>query len=211
MKVKVCGMRDPGNIAEVAALEPDYMGFILFDRSPRYASATPGGALRHLPESICKVGVFVDATCDAVYEAVARWRFDAVQLHGVETPELCAAVRKLCPVIKAIWVASERAAPVAPVVGLYADSVDYLLFDTHTPNYGGSGRQFDWDVLDDYDGAKPFFLGGGVGPKDAERINAVKISSLHAVDLNSRFETAPGIKDAAALAKFIKSVRYEQD
>jgi len=205
MKIKVCGMRDPQNIASVAELKPDYMGFIFYERTPRYAGNMPPEAVHALPDDICRVGVFVNATYSEICSIADKYRLDMVQLHGDEPAEFCASIRKLRPVIKSV--AIESAGDVGFYAGLYADVVDYLLFDTRTPLFGGSGQRFDWEVLETYTGDTPFFLSGGVGPEDARCLNDLRLPAMHAVDVNSRFETAPALKNIELLKEFIKTVK----
>lgn len=204
LKLKVCGMRDPHNIAEVAALAPDYMGFIFYEKSPRYAGNLAPEVVYILPSSICRVGVFVNASQEEIETTVRKYRLDRVQLHGAESPELCNALRKVCPVVKAISV--RDAADVQESTRRYEGAVDYLLFDTKTPLYGGSGEQFDWSSLDSYDGGTEFFLSGGIGLDDAQRLHGLDMPLLHAVDINSRFETEPGVKDTVKLERFFREL-----
>lgn len=201
--LKVCGMRDADNIASVAALAPDYLGFIFYGRSPRYVGEMPSETLRKVPSSICKVGVFVDSAPEYIRETVDRYGLDMVQLHGGESLRLCREIRKMCPVIKAFRV--RQAADLRSVVK-YAGVCDFFLFDTPADGFGGSGRQFDWSVLSDFESPLPFFLSGGIGPGDADRIGLFGHPALAAVDVNSRFETAPGVKDVALLAEFIRKM-----
>jgi len=204
-KIKVCGMRDPQNIASVAELRPDYIGFIFYRRSVRYAGELPREVLRALPEEICKVGVFVNASHNEICSVVDKYGLDIVQLHGDESAAFCASIRKVRPVIKSVGIGS--ADDMKFYTNLYADSVDYLHFDTQTPLFGGSGKRFDWEILEEYGGGTPFFLGGGVGPEDAVHLKNLRLPALHAVDVNSRFETAPALKDTELLKEFIKTVK----
>ena len=203
MKIKVCGMRDPKNIALVADLKPDYMGFIFYKRSFRYAGNMPAAALYTLPATICKVGIFVNSSYSEICRHIDTYRLDMVQLHGDETVEFCASVRKICPVIKSVGIALEEDMENPR----YDGAVDYLLFDTKSPFYGGSGERFDWDILKKYDRDTPFFISGGVGEEDAFRLTALQLPAFYAVDLNSRFETFPALKDTELLKKFIETVR----
>ena len=204
MKVKVCGMRDPQSIREIGALRPDYMGFVFYPPSPRFAGRLDPDALAALPASIRRTGVFVDASREEVEAAVVRYGLAAVQLHGRETPELCARLRERCEVIKAFGIAG---AEDLRAVRKYEEVCDLLLFDTRTPAHGGSGRRFDWETLRAYDGRLPFLLSGGIGPEDAGRVRNFSHPRYAGVDLNSRFETSPGCKDAEAVKNFIKSIR----
>lgn len=195
MKVKVCGMRDPDNIRQLAALPVDLVGLIFHEPSPRHAGGLAAGLL---PPSPPAVGVFVDAPLEVVLERVGRHALHAVQLHGDEPPAYREALRRRgIKVIKALHVATAAdLRATAPA----EESSDYLLFDAATP---GSGKKFDWGLLRAYAGRLPFFLGGGVGPGDAAALRRLRHPLLHAVDVNSRFETAPGLKNIQAIEQFI--------
>ena len=199
-------MRDPKNIASVAELRPDYMGFIFYERSPRYVGNMSEQTIAALSKEICKVGVFVNASYDEIGRIVDKYRLDMVQLHGEESAEFCETVRKQCPVIKGVGV--ESADDVNKSSKRYASAVDYLLFDSKTPAYGGSGKKFDKGVLDSYVGDVPFFLSGGIGPDDY----ALNVQKLYAIDVNSRFETEPALKDIKLLNDFFERIKnYEQN
>ncbi|MDR3094950.1 MAG: phosphoribosylanthranilate isomerase [Bacteroidales bacterium] len=201
MKLKICGMRFPENIAEIAGLQPDYLGFIFYEKSPRYAGDLAPEVVRTLPANIQKTGVFVNAAENFIAETVEKYQLNLIQLHGNESLEICLAMRKIRPVVKAISV--ETANDVVHAAVTYQNTVDYFLFDTKTPLFGGSGAQFDWSALTAYTGNTPFFLSGGIGADDAERLKTLQHLQLHAIDVNSRFETTPGMKDAAELRKFM--------
>jgi phosphoribosylanthranilate isomerase len=154
------------------------------------------------------VGVFVNATYDEIGRTIDKYRLNMAQLHGDEPAEFCALVRKLCPVIKAVSVESVEDIKQAPK--LYATAVDYLLFDTRTPIYGGAGKKFDWRMLDYYSEKIPFFLSGGIGANDYN-LNEIKLpAGFHAVDVNSRFETAPALKDIKLLTKFFNHIQNQK-
>ena len=208
--VKVCGMRDAENILAIDGLSVDLMGFIFWPKSSRYVSERP----TYLPTNCKRVGVFVDATIDDIKQKIEEYRLDFVQLHGHESPDYIRALRVIdgFPVdtrlIKAISVSSrDDIATYKDYEGL----VDYFLFDTKCPSVGGSGLQFDWSVLSAYDGNTPFLLSGGIGPDDAERLTShlSPLTSKHCagIDLNSRFEVAPALKDINKLKEFINTIR----
>jgi phosphoribosylanthranilate isomerase len=207
MKIKVCGMTYPDNIAALAALPVDLVGFIFYPPSPRCLRLAPH-ELPPLPPAIRKVGVFVDRDAADVLHTVADYGLHAMQLHGQEPPEQCAALRAHATVIKAFRVAAEadfrQCAP-------YAGACDYFLFDTRTPLHGGSGIAFDWRILSAYTGDTPFLLSGGVGAADAPAIRHLQHPQRYGVDLNSRFETAPGRKDINLLQRFIDELRVTND
>lgn len=235
MIIKVCGMRDAENIRDVARLDIDMMGFIFYPQSPRYvqmissmAGIIPdyseerlrrvrgkdGGSAQAMAHRIQRVGVFVDDMPQSIVTRVYNYRLDYVQLHGDESRVMIDNLRNtLVPdiqphirIIKAICVKDRDD------IRRYQDfegSVDLFLFDTQTDAYGGSGRQFDWSVLDAYDGQTPFLLSGGIGPDDAEKVKRFHHPRFAGVDLNSRFETAPGVKDVEKLKTFINEIRHE--
>ena len=201
--IKVCGMREPDNIRDVAALGVDWIGMIFWPGSPRCVAAPPDCP----PGGPARVGVFVDATADDIAAHVADYGLSLVQLHGQEPPAFVAGLRRVLGpsvgVVKAVSVSSR--ADVA-VCRQYEPYVDYFLFDTRCPTVGGSGRQFDWSVLAAYEGARPFLLSGGIGPDDAARVARFSHPRCAGIDVNSRFETAPARKDVAALERFLKSL-----
>lgn len=221
--IKVCGMRHADNIRQVEALGPDWMGLIFWPRSSRCVDRCPD----YLPTRARRVGVFVDQPADEIVRIARDYRLDAIQLHGHETPaDLCrlrtaldaargarpdgqaadttAAAGTAPALIKAFSISTaadlERTAD-------YDGAADYLLFDTKTPLAGGSGRQFDWRVLDAYHGTTPFLLSGGIGPDDTGRLAAFHHPRCIGIDLNSRFELEPGLKDIGKLKTFIKKIR----
>lgn len=209
--IKVCGMREPDNIRRVEALRPDYMGFICWAGSRRNVTGRPD----YLPAACRRTGVFVDPSPTEVAERVEQLGLDAVQLHGHETPEFCRAVKQICgrdgqavELVKAFSIAPD--APF-PVTADYETACDYFLFDTSCPTAGGSGRTFDWDVLTAYDGRRPFFLSGGIGPDSIEALRHFDHPRWAGVDLNSRFEISPALKDAEALSRFIKALKEQTD
>ncbi|MBQ8968986.1 MAG: phosphoribosylanthranilate isomerase [Bacteroidaceae bacterium] len=201
MIIKICGMRDAQNIREVEALRPTMMGFICWEKSPRYVAQAPS----YLPSCI-HVGVFVNPTLEYVSLMARLLRLDRLQLHGTESPAFCQmAVRATgLPLIKAIPVRTrEDIDAYLPYVGI----ADMLLFDTPGPQVGGSGQHFDWDTLHHYAGPVPFLLAGGIGPSDASRVRQFRHPLFLGIDVNSRFETAPAQKDAHLLKTFIEQLR----
>lgn len=208
--VKVCGMRDADNIRAVEALGIEWMGFICWPGSPRYVSHTPV----YMPATVRRVGVFVDPTVPDVIVHARRLRLDILQLHGAETPAFCRQLRAAltaegmppAAVVKAFRIADVH--DLAPTEHYrQGDDVDYFLFDTRTPLAGGSGRQFDWHILDAYRQPVPFLLSGGIGPDDARRLSAYDHPRCIGFDINSRFETAPAMKDVQAIQRFLAALR----
>ncbi len=196
--IKVCGMREPDNIRAVETLGIDLMGFIFWPKSSRYVSERPA----YLPTHCKRVGVFVDEDLETVRRIADEYALDYIQLHGHESREYCAQLNGL-KLIKAISVSGHDD---IATYKTYEGLVDYFLFDTKCPSVGGSGQQFDWSVLSAYDGSTPFLLSGGIGPDDAERVKAFHHSKCIGIDLNSRFELSPGLKDVAALRKFLNEI-----
>ncbi len=198
MKIKVCGLTDhPANreIAQMAGI--DLLGFIFYERSKRFTQQTIASDGKN------RVGVFVNATSETIRTAIRTHTLDIVQLHGDETPELCRELRTTAIVIKAVGIANEIDFRIIPQ---YYGTVDYLLFDTKTPEYGGSGVVFPWEVLRNYTGETPFFLSGGIGPESVPELKQLKHTQLAGIDLNSRFETAPGIKDPVLVRQFLTAL-----
>ena len=200
--IKVCGMREADNIREVEALGIDLMGFIFWPKSKRYVAERP----QYLPTQVKKVGVFVDATLEDIRQHIQDYQLDIIQLHGHETPDFIAQLSIFnfqFSIIKAFNIAiAEDLAQTKPYEGI----VDYFLFDTKAQLPGGSGEQFDWSVLSHYEGTTPFLLSGGIGPDDAERIKSFHHPRCIGIDLNSRFEIAPGLKDVNQLKDFISNL-----
>lgn len=207
MLIKVCGMREPGNIAAVASLHPDMMGFIFYPLSPRYAGNLLPEAVQALPPDIQKTGVFVNEDEAVLFDRVERYGIDVIQLHGTESPDFCRKCRdRGFRVVKAVGIAG---AEDFGVCDAYTGCCDMLLFDTKSRKHGGTGQAFDWELLKSYRGELPFLLSGGIGAADVSRIQALPQERLAGIDLNSRFETAPGIKDYELLAAFIEELRSE--
>lgn len=189
MKLKVCGMREAENIRELVGLNPDYIGMIFFPKSARFVSEQP--LVEFAPSK--KVGVFVNASTGEMKEKVVSFGLHVLQLHGSEPVEQIEELRDLgVELIKVFSVVDEL--PLEQMKA-YAPLVDYFLFDTKTPDYGGSGQKFDWDVLLGYDLGIPFFLSGGIDLEDLDAIQQLDLKDLYAIDVNSRFELSPGVKD----------------
>ncbi len=198
MIIKVCGMRDPVNIKDVEELGVDWQGFIFWPSSSRYVSEKPA----YLPTKTKRVGVFVDANIEEVLATAEKYALDIIQLHGDERPDYCQWLKANSQqqLIKAFNIATaEDLQQTKPYEGL----VDYFLFDTKAKMVGGNGTQFDWSVLSAYRGNTPFLLSGGIGPDDAEKVRNFHHPQLAGIDLNSRFELSPALKDIEKLKQFI--------
>lgn len=205
--VKVCGMREAENICEVEALGIDLMGFIFWPKSSRYVSERPA----YLPTNCKRVGVFVDEDIETVKRIAEDYALDYIQLHGHELADYCAQLRGF-KLIKAFNIATtEDFKQTEPYTGI----VDYFLFDTKGKSVGGNGEKFDWSVLSAYDDNTPFLLSGGIGPDDAEVLTShfspLTSKKCVGIDLNSRFEIAPGLKDINKLKDFLNALNNEQD
>ena len=208
MIIKVCGMRDSRNIREVENLAPDMMGFMCWSGSKRYVSCRPD----YLPK-VCRVGVFVNPTADEVMSKVRELGLNRIQLHGTETPQLCRTIHKATglPIMKAVQIESRDDFNRCSAYER-ADGVDMFLFDTKCSGWGGSGQEFDWSMLESYDGSNPFILAGGIGLGAEERIVDINHPKFRGIDLNSRFETGPAFKEISKLSVFINNIRnYEQN
>lgn len=223
--IKVCGMRRPDNIRAVAQLPVDMMGFIFCPSSKRYVGMAPSlsgtlpdtadAAISGLPSAaghrIAKVGVFVDATVQDIITRVVGFRLDAVQLHGSESPTFirnlkATVIPDISPGLKVFKAVSMSSAADIGRCAQYDGLVDMFVFDTKCDGYGGSGRQFDWTLLDLYKGSTPFLLSGGIGIADVGRIRDFRHPMFAGIDINSRFETEPGVKDVELVSRFIRQL-----
>lgn len=223
MIVKVCGMRDAENIKEVSALGVDLIGFIFQPISPRFVKMVNSEA-GILPDYVAKemevkggkqpkrVGVFVDEMPQSIITRVVTFGLDYIQLHGQEPRETCENLRAtldpdIKPGIKIIKAINVTTAEDIQKYKEYVGAVDLFLFDAKTHLAGGSGQQFDWSVLQAYDGDTPFLLSGGIGPEDAERVKAFHHPKCIGIDLNSKFEIEPALKNVDKLREFLSKVR----
>lgn len=196
LKWKVCGLKDAGNIEEVLSLEPDYIGFIFYEQSPRYVGNLSSGFAASIA-SAKKVGVFVNAEVEMIEKAIAEYGLDAVQLHGEEEVSVCKHLKNSgLEVLKAFGISP---AFDWSVLDGYVPVVDYFLFDTKHCAYGGSGQVFDWSLLKSYRHDVPYFLSGGLDVHHIGELLQIEDNRFYAVDVNSRFEISPGMKDVALL------------
>lgn len=208
MKIKICGMREAGNLLAIADLNPDFLGFIFYEKSTRCVRDVLAASVLHgLPQSICKVGIFVDADLAAVQAATCQYHLDFVQLHGTESPAYCQQARALgLRLVKAFAV--DNSFDFAQL-DAYAPLCDYFLFDTKGELPGGNGTAFDWSVLAGYTGTTPFFLSGGLGLTNVNELLHFQHSHLCGFDFNSQLETAPGLKDVDATRQLLERLRDE--
>lgn len=207
IRLKICGMKYSENIQEIAALKPDYLGFIFWDKSSRKFE------LKELPKldsNIKKVGVFVDASLEEIQNKIKTFQLDFIQLHGKESVDYCANLKnEKVEIIKAFSIKNDFD---FNQLKAYENVVDFFLFDTKGKLPGGNGTTFDWQVLENYNLQKPFFLSGGIGLTEISKTKEFLDSDLsnycYAIDVNSRFETEPGLKNKIDLEKF-KKLLYE--
>lgn len=196
IKIKVCGMRDADNIREVAALSPNYLGFIFYPKSPRFV----GNEFKisaSLPSSITRVGVFVNESTQFILMKSKSAGFTVVQLHGNESPDQAAALKDSgLQVVKVFSVGDDFNFAVTKP---YESSSDYFLFDTKGKLFGGNAKTFNWNILNQYDQQVPFFLSGGLSFENLHGIKDLQQMNLHALDLNSGVELLPGLKDPAKI------------
>ena len=238
MQIKVCGMRDADNIHAVSQLGVNMIGFIFYPESPRYVRmiSSNAGLMPDYSEqrynAVCKqaskntapcteswqgsyVGVFVDDMPQNIISRIYNYNLDYVQLHGNESVVMIDNLRRsvdpdIKPGLKIIKAISVEKPEDIDKYKSYEGHVDLFLFDTKCATVGGSGEQFDWSVLSRYDGNTPFLLSGGIGPDDAERVLAFHHPKCIGIDLNSKFETAPAVKDVEVLKGFIAEIRKEK-
>jgi phosphoribosylanthranilate isomerase len=194
MKLKICGMKYPENMLEVGSLLPDYMGFIFWPKSARYFD----GEMPDLPKSIRKTGVFVNESIPVIEEKITKYDLQAIQLHGQESVAFCLELKtKFGAEIEIIKVFSADENFDFSVLKPYEAVCDYFLFDTKGKLPGGNGTTFDWKILENYPSTKPFFLSGGIGIAELDSIKEILKTNLplYAIDINSKFEIEPGIKN----------------
>lgn len=206
IKVKICGMKERANIEEIAALKPDYMGFIFYRNSPRFVGERFN--LDWFQYDIKKVGVFVNQPLEEVVDLATYNCLDVVQLHGSEGIAYCEILSERKPELK-IW----KSFSVYPGFDLaemeaYRDATDAYLLDTKDELLGGSGRSFDWEILKKLDGSKDIVLAGGIGPENIEKVLGLKGQGIKiaVVDVNSKTETSPGIKSILLAEEVINKV-----
>ncbi len=197
LKIKICGMREPQNIKDVDALNPDYLGFIFYPPSPRYINKNP----YDIPATKAKkVGVFVNADINTIIKRAGEYKINTIQLHGNELPEICTMLTGLgYEVFKAFKVDNNTK---AKEMEAYANTCTAFLFDTKTGKHGGSGKKFNWDKLNEIAYINKFFISGGISENDVDAILNLNYKNLIGLDLNSRFEIEPGLKDIRKLQKF---------
>ena len=202
-------MRDEKNILEVLEEPPDYMGFIFYKESSRYAGEMPKAVTEFIPGYVCKIGVFVNSTLEEIKDTVIKYQLDSVQLHGAESPEFCQKLKVLLATreVTIIKVFSIGENFNFDTLKPYDDIVDYYLFDTKGKLPGGNGYTFDWKLLKNYSGDKPYFLSGGIAPEHIIELEKLDMKGLFAIDINSKFEVKPAIKNIEKTTEFIRKLR----
>jgi len=198
-------MCDPLNVKEIGQTNPDFMGYIFYPGSPRYVGEEPEMAIFHnVPPGIKRIGVFLNEDNHKILNLSNRSGLDMIQLHGNESPVSCLQLKSSgLLIIKVFNIDNEFS---FENLMQYMPGCDYFLFDTKSEKPGGSGRKFNWEKLEEYTLDKPFFLSGGIGPEDSGIIKTIENRGFFAVDVNSRFEDAPGIKNVDLVKTFIKSI-----
>jgi len=199
LKIKVCGMKFTQNREQVEALGVDMLGYIFYSPSQRFVGETPDTGLFNSEKS--KVGVFVNENAFEILALAKNLDFEYIQLHGKENPKTCNILKNQgLKILKAFSIDEEFKFKTTTA---FEGVVDYFLFDTKTKQHGGSGKKFNWKMLDTYSGEIPFFLSGGIKPEDAQTIKSLSHPKLAGVDLNSGFEDEPGLKNIKKLTQFI--------
>ncbi|MBL0271345.1 MAG: phosphoribosylanthranilate isomerase [Chitinophagaceae bacterium] len=200
MNIKVCGITDMKQLQQLDGLDIEFAGLIFYPESPRYVGdKLSKKEVKKADFDLRKVGVFVNPELIDVLDAIDEYGLDVVQLHGDESAEMCDDLSSEVEVIKAFRITGDE--DIDELVAPYDAVCDYYLFDTGglKESFGGTGQQFDWNILSKAKIEKPFFLSGGIGVEDLARVKAFKHPDLFGVDVNSKFESAPGIKDMSKI------------
>jgi len=209
MKIKVCGLTQSDQLKQVDELNVDYAGLIFYQRSQRFVlNKLHSEEVRKLNLAIQKVGVFVNASEEDIMTQIELYELDMVQLHGDETPAFCKHISNAVSVIKAFRITKNNEQNIDWMIKPYEECCDYYLFDTNRNGaYGGTGEKFDWQILKNNKINKPFFLSGGIGFDDVEKVKGLQHPFLYAVDVNSRFEIEPGVKNIGQVEMFVKQFK----
>lgn len=209
MKIKVCGNTLPQQVNALDGIGITFAGFIFYPKSPRYMTMKISPEkMRQIKGKIIKVGVFVNPTYDELMKTVDEYRLDMVQLHGDESPKFCDKIADYISVIKAFRLSDNDS--IMHMTQSYSEMCDFFMFDTLGAGYGGTGKKFDWTVLQKSPPAKPYFLSGGIESGDEGRLgNFLETSAgdkLFAIDINTKFEISPGVKDVNSIRKFAENL-----
>src|SRR4030095_14478004 len=210
VRIKVCGVTLAAQLEALDEMGVDLAGFIFYSKSPRYmVNKIPADYLRKFRGRIAKVGVFVNMPYEELMRTVEDYRLDMVQLHGDEIPRYCEQVSNYITVVKAFRLSEND--PIEWMAKPYDEACDMYMFDTLGAGYGGTGKKFDWNVLKNITINKLFFLSGGIEPADVEKLKAFAkeeiAKKIFAVDINSKFETSPGVKDIEKVREFVEELR----
>ncbi|MFN8134232.1 MAG: phosphoribosylanthranilate isomerase [Bacteroidales bacterium] len=201
MELKVCGITSSETIRALIPMNINRLGFIFYHKSARYVyGKLIEDGLKEIPDHIKKTGVFVNTERAEIEQIVDRYKLDSIQLHGDETPEFCNYFRSSMEVIKTISIKDESSFENAK---LYVDACDLFLFDTQSEHFGGTGKTFNWQWLEAYNLDKPFYLSGGISLENYAEIKNIRHKQLIGIDVNSKFETSPGIKDIEKIKQLI--------
>ena len=208
MNTKVCGITQLKQLQQLDGLDIDFAGMIFYKDSPRYMGDKIAAAdLKNSDFDLKKVGVFVNSNYDEIMQVVEDYGLDVVQLHGDESPDLCEELSEDVEVIKAFKVSDSKVS-IDEMVADYDEVCDYYLFDTASTDVeGGTGKQFDWKLLSKAKIEKPFFLSGGIGVDDVAKVKAFKHPDYYAVDINSKVEKEPGVKDMGLVLQFRQGLK----
>ncbi len=212
MIIKVCGLREPNNVLDIASIQGiDLIGLIFYAKSPRYVDSKETAAAVSLCRKVKIVGVFVDESLAEIVRKCELYHLDYIQLHGNETPEFIVALKQeVATKIKFVKAFSIKSEEDLSASSAFEGLCEYFLFDTPTSGYGGSGRTFDWNVVQYYSGITPFLLSGGIGPDSIESLHNFHHRLWAGIDLNSRFEIAPALKNVPLLTNFIQQIKSKQ-
>ena len=210
MRIKVCGMTKAEQVEQLNEMGIEFAGFIFYPRSPRYVHKSMSATeIKKIKGKINKVGVFVNTPVEEVLKTVDQCGLYVVQLHGDESPKFCERIADYITVVKAFRLTEDD--NVLWRIKDYIDVVDMFLFDTEGAGYGGTGKKFNWDLLKGLNINKPFFLSGGIQPEDAENIKLFQqdavAKDLFAIDINSKFEIVPGLKDMELVKQFVEKLK----
>jgi phosphoribosylanthranilate isomerase len=209
MRVKVCGMTLPEQVEQLSEMGVTFAGFIFYPKSPRYVFKHMTTTQIRRENNINKVGVFVNAGIEEVLHMVDECRLHMVQLHGDETPKYCEKIADYVSVVKAFRVSDND--NIEWMVRPYMDVCDMFMFDTMGAGYGGTGKKFNWEMLKGATIEKPFFLSGGIEPSDVDQLRDFSkepvAQRLFAIDINSRFEITPGVKDMNKVKEFVQRIQ----
>ena len=208
MRVKVCGITQEDQLNDLSESGATFAGLIFYPKSPRYVLRQMTTSQIKKQNNITKVGVFVNASVEEILQMVDECRLHMVQLHGDETPRFCEKIADYISVVKAFRVSETD--HIEWRIKDFMEVCDMFMFDTEGVGYGGTGKKFDWQKLHDITIGKPYFLSGGIEPEDVEKLKEFskrpEAKALFAIDINSKFEILPGIKNMPEIKKFIQQL-----